>query len=258
MKISAKHSLFFALAYAAYCAVLCLIFDPFLFIELPSTQITFVLLVPVIFVLLYLLLRFLPRNLSSFSYHLITVIGIYCIPSIGAIVALLLYGTKSSYDLLLFMSTFLIIPLLPIAGYILRMLFHDLKGRVNISAEKVGDSANSVEKIFKIKNDKGKVIIEISVNQIITFEANDNYVITYFVDKEEKLQKSMQRISLKKIEELLFDIEANFLRVHKSYMINPSYVSSVKGRSQAYKIEMNFLSSEIPVSRSFDISGLQS
>ena len=256
MKISTKQSVLFALAYATYCVVLSLLFSPFEFIGLDNTLVTLLLFAPGIFVLQFTLGRLLSHKLSLFGYHLSYSIGTYLIPSIAALSVMFIYGTEGQYDLFLFMSTFLIIPLLPLAVYVLWMVFQDLKTRVIISAEKVSDASNTVEKIFRIKNDKGRVIVEILVNQIITFEANDNYVVTYYVDDSGALQKSMQRISLKKIEELLIDIEANFIRVHKSYMINPGFVAAVKGRSQAYKLQMQFFKTEIPVSRSFDISSL--
>jgi hypothetical protein len=258
VKIDFKHSIYYGLAYMAYCGILCLIFNPFSFISsAQGTATTFIFSLG-IFLLFIGLVRFLPRDMSVFNYQLLLITGIYLIPSIVAMLFWNFFERNELSDITLYLSTFLIIPILPVASYVLWMVFHDLKARVKVSAEQVKVKEDGVQKIFKIKNEKGKVIIEVSVDQIITFEANDNYVITYYLNDQQLLKKSMHRISMKKIEELLIGIEANFLRVHKSYMINPAFIKAVKGRSQAYKIEMEILASQIPVSRSFDISEIQS
>ena len=97
--------------------------------------------------------------------------------------------------------------------------------------------------------------MKVPVKQVICFEANDNYVVTYFLDKEGKLKKSMERISLKKIDEILDSIHIDyFSRVHKSYLINHLMIEEIKGKAQAQKIKLKNLEILIPVSRSFDLS----
>jgi DNA-binding LytR/AlgR family response regulator len=112
------------------------------------------------------------------------------------------------------------------------------------------------EKVFHLENENGKLLLEVPVRRIICYEANDNYVITYYLNEEEQLKKSMERISLKKIEEILHSEGVEFARVHKSYLINVDYLSDIKGRSQAYRIQLRFFEELIPVSRAFDISTL--
>jgi DNA-binding LytR/AlgR family response regulator len=64
----------------------------------------------------------------------------------------------------------------------------------------------------------------------------------------------MDRLSLKSVESMLESNAIQFSRVHKSFLINPTYVKEVSGRSQSYKIEMLHTNAEIPVSRKFDVS----
>lgn len=109
---------------------------------------------------------------------------------------------------------------------------------------------------FELKNDSGKVLLNTTMNKIICFEANDNYVITHYLNKDNELQKSMERASLKKIEELLGKDNSSFYRVHKSHIVNKNHVRLVEGKSQAYKIRMDYLDTTVPVSRSFDITQL--
>lgn len=117
------------------------------------------------------------------------------------------------------------------------------------------DSSTSLKEIpvFKLENEKGKTLIELEADKIICFESNDNYVIIYYLSGENGLLKTMERSSLKKIEEILTGIDVLYHRVHKSFIVNPSYIKKVSGRAQAYKLEISYLDFPVPVSRSFDI-----
>jgi len=114
-------------------------------------------------------------------------------------------------------------------------------------------TAHSNIPMFQLKNHSGKELLNVETNKIIAFEANDNYVITYYLSEQKVLQKSMERASLKKVEEII-DEHQGFYRVHKSYIINKTYVDSITGKSQAYRIKMNYIENAVPVSRNFDIS----
>lgn len=120
------------------------------------------------------------------------------------------------------------------------------------------NSEQSSEKApkFKLENDKGKIRIELIVDQILCFEANDNYVVIYHLDESNSVQKSMQRISLKKVEQILRELNVTFKRVHKSYLINPSHIEKVGGKAQAYRVRLKHFDKEVPVSRNFQISDI--
>ena len=109
-----------------------------------------------------------------------------------------------------------------------------------------------------IENENGKILLDIPIKNIICFEANDNYVVTYYLDREERLKKSMERISLKKIEEIVEGLNVdNFTRVHKSYLINKSFLEEIKGKAQAHKLKLYHLELLIPVSRAYPINKLK-
>ena len=101
------------------------------------------------------------------------------------------------------------------------------------------------------------MLLKLPVNQLICFEANDNYVIIYYVDKNNNLKKLMERFSLKKMEEILLLENVQFERVHKSFLINPYFLVAISDRAQAYKLELNGLENLIPVSRSYSINVLE-
>jgi len=86
------------------------------------------------------------------------------------------------------------------------------------------------------------------------FEANDNYSNIYYLNENGEIDKQIERLSLKKIENLIEKYDKSFHRVHKSYLLNSDFLLSIKGRSQAYKLELKHVKKLIPVSRKFDIN----
>jgi hypothetical protein len=176
----------------------------------------------------------------------------------GTIIWWILSTTHRLY--FVFISAFLVASLLPVFLSILYFIFLEAKTRINISVSSKEDEFNSggvVSKQFILENENGKQILNIATTDLICFEANDNYVITYYLNKEGQLKKTMDRYSLKKIDDLLRSKGINYLRVHKSYIVNPEFITSIKGKAQAYKLELKHLDIEIPVSRSYDISLLK-
>lgn len=172
------------------------------------------------------------------------------------------------------MSSFLIPSLFPAIGYFLISLFKENLAEVEVvnsvtnsvlssNIKEIEDfqfkSENKIEDIqFVLENENGKILLNIPIKSILCFEANDNYVVTYYIDKQEKLKKSMERVSLKRIEEIIQSLKVeNFSRVHKSYLINRDEVEEIKGKAQAHKVKLNYLEILVPVSRSFQISLLK-
>jgi len=149
---------------------------------------------------------------------------------------------------------------LPSIGYFLIGIFKESEISEQKNSDKKEQVIQNVNGLqddiqFVLLNDGGKVLLKIPIKQIICFEANDNYVVTYYLDKEGKLKKSMERISLKKIDEIIESLGVNFFsRVHKSYVINHLAIEQIKGRAQAQKIKLKNLEILIPVSRTFDLS----
>jgi tetratricopeptide (TPR) repeat protein len=105
------------------------------------------------------------------------------------------------------------------------------------------------EEIITIKTDNINESIRLLYHQIICFEANDNYTAIYFL-KEGNLKKELYRITLKKIEAQLIDYK-EFIRCHKSFIINISFLRKISGNAQKYKMHFLNLDFEVPVSRSF-------
>ena len=147
----------------------------------------------------------------------------------------------------------LLIPFAILISLTTFFLIRRSKGRSAVLAV-IGENGEQLDKVFKLENEAGKVLLEVESKRIICFEANDNYVIAYYLSKDGELVKTLERTSLKKVDEIISGIEPGFQRVHKSYIVNPNFVEKISGRSQAYKLNVSYLESPIPVSRKFDIS----
>ncbi|MFN6013380.1 MAG: LytTR family DNA-binding domain-containing protein [Flavobacteriales bacterium] len=163
---------------------------------------------------------------------------------------------------LIYISSFLISAFLPTVLFLLYFIYQDAEERIS-DLKKVSlkdsrnDTADTKQKIFHLENENGKILLEVPVERIIFYEANDNYVITHYMDKNDQPKRSMERASLKKIEELLAREQVSFFRVHKSYLINPDYLDEIKGKAQAYKLQKRQDYEQNQVSRSYYISFLE-
>lgn len=165
--------------------------------------------------------------------------------------------------LLVIISAFVIPALLPSITFFLLHIFKENESVVLqpqvVYVEQTKEELKQEEPIirFVLENESGKKLLDVAINRIICFEANDNYVVTYYLDKEDKVKKSMERISLKKIEEMLEGLGVKtFSRVHKSYLIHQLFIDEIKGKAQAQKIKLHHLELLVPVSRTFNLASL--
>jgi len=97
-----------------------------------------------------------------------------------------------------------------------------------------------------IKDENGKVIMSLASRSILYFKSEDNYILLYY-KVENQLKKELIRTNLKKLEQELN--HPNFIRIHRSYMINSQNLISAAKTSRGYQVKMD-LASEIvlPVS----------
>jgi hypothetical protein len=162
---------------------------------------------------------------------------------------------QSGYGWVLLLSIF-VVSLLPVALVLWFYLLKELENKLSLSvlhnAETKDLSGTETDKEIVISNSAGKVVFRAFSSDVISFEANDNYVMIHYLKEKEPL-KQLERISLKKIEALLNKYDVNFFRVHKSFIINSEFVEEVLGVSQSYKLKLKNFNEEVPVSRQFDI-----
>lgn len=97
-----------------------------------------------------------------------------------------------------------------------------------------------------VTDDSGKVVLSTNSRNILYFKSEDNYVYLYY-RVEEELKKELIRTTLKKLEQDLNT--ANFLRIHRSYMINTQNLVAATRTSKGYQVIVDAVSKAVlPVS----------
>lgn len=159
-------------------------------------------------------------------------------------------GIDTAYALSYF-SGFLLSTVVFAVFYYLLKLLRDMPAGLTLNKSDSGETsaANAVLAI----DQKGRSRLELPLDSIICFEANDNYVTIHYLTTEGKPTKRLERLSMRKVEELLAGSGEQFLRVHKSFLINKDFVVTVTGKSQAYRIRLHHLDVQVPVSRNVKI-----
>jgi hypothetical protein len=227
-----------------------------------NQDMSLVLYFSILFVLIFsltLMMLFLADLQSSEKKALVFRIVGYPVVGSGACLILYFLFKSDESNLSVYAMSFVLLALPGSIWSLLLSLFEGVDERISQMVHARVNSTHSaepteIEAVFHLENENGKLLLEIPVSRIICYEANDNYVLTHYLEDDGTLKRSMERISLRKIEQILADCQIYFLRVHKSYLVNPTHVKDLKGRSQAYKIQLHNFEQLIPVSRSFDVS----
>lgn len=252
MQTDRKNRILLALILGAYFGLATLLLNPFTF--LGSGIWSSSALVATISALCILVFSYFQQRMEeNFKRKMWMLVALFISPVIAGLSIWTLYPAPMN-ESLLYLSSFVISALLPISIAILWLIFNDLKTKITISGK---DESEPEIPVLKLTNEKGKVLLKVKLSDVICFEANDNYVITYYLVPDKGLSKVMERVALKRICEIVEELNVEFQRVHKSFLINPTYVKHIDGKSQAYRIHMEYLDKEIPVSRSFDISRIE-
>lgn len=110
-------------------------------------------------------------------------------------------------------------------------------------------------------NNQGKSLITITssnLHEVITMESasllyitsEDNYAeITWL--KEAQVKRNLIRKTLADLEKELGNQSGQFVRCHKGYIVNINRIKSVSGNSGGYRISLDGIEKQIPVSRKY-------
>lgn len=91
--------------------------------------------------------------------------------------------------------------------------------------------------------------ITLGLYQVLYVEADDNYVVIYFIENGQ-LKKNMMRSSLSSIESA--DYPINFLiRIHRSFLVNTFLVESISGNVHKSELKLRHIDTLFPVSRTY-------
>ena len=261
MKKSLKNKLITSLSFGLFQLLASLLFGSISFVSPNFNLITYLSLVFLVMsIVQFVVLFFSIRNNRSKGVNKILYVSSFLVSGIigGTAVWLIVSDETSNY--FIHVASFIIASFLPTILYLLYFIYKEAEERISklssVSVKSHNKSNESEEKVFHLENNNGKLLLEVPIKNIICFEANDNYVVTHYLNTSNEVKKSMERISLKKIEEMLTKEDIFFNRVHKSFLVNPDYLDQIIGKAQAYKVKLKHLENAVPVSRTYDINQL--
>jgi len=89
--------------------------------------------------------------------------------------------------------------------------------------------------------------LSLSISDLIAIKAEGNYCEIYYF-KQGKFTPQLMRISLKSLEKIL-EVYPQFMRCHRSYLVNLKLVSKVSGSARNISLHIDNVDFSIPVSR---------
>ncbi|GAB5552851.1 MAG: LytTR family DNA-binding domain-containing protein [Saprospiraceae bacterium] len=141
----------------------------------------------------------------------------------------------------------------PLTAYVMLSYIRLLKkyqtgaARFNAQRDTPKEVALPAKPSLILTDEQGKQQLAVSPDAIFFLQSSLNYVEVYF-QSEDKLKKELIRNSLQKIEaQLSLD---QFVRCHRSYIVNLKKVNQVSGNAQGYKLHLDKHELVVPVSRS--------
>ncbi|WP_299259567.1 LytTR family DNA-binding domain-containing protein [uncultured Aquimarina sp.] len=102
------------------------------------------------------------------------------------------------------------------------------------------------DKKVLLKSSLKKESFVVVLANVIYVKSEDNYVNIYYKE-EQKVKKKVIRNTLSSI----LDQLESMIRVHRSYIINPRYISSLEGNAQNGKVRLENIEEVIPVSKTY-------
>jgi DNA-binding LytR/AlgR family response regulator len=105
------------------------------------------------------------------------------------------------------------------------------------------------ENKISIESDNKSESIQVDVDKLMLIKSANNYIDVFWV-KDDKINKKLIRNTLTKIE-LQLKHYPNFIRCHRTSLVNLSYIHKLIGGSQGHQIRLVGLDELIPVSRQY-------
>jgi len=98
-----------------------------------------------------------------------------------------------------------------------------------------------------VKDEQDRPVVTLPVSRIWCLRSDRNYVDIFHLDEEGTATKTTVRNTLTKLGE---ELPANFLRCHRSFVVNAPGVDRVSGNAQGYRLHHpDFEDMAVPVSR---------
>lgn len=110
------------------------------------------------------------------------------------------------------------------------------------------DASDFTSLAIELSSENGKDILQITAEQLLFLESEDNYVTAFYIN-EGRLRKHLMRSTLTRFETML--PQPPFTRCHRSFIVNMGIVNRVSGNAQGYKLHFEGLSEYVPVARKY-------
>lgn len=120
---------------------------------------------------------------------------------------------------------------------------------MNIKLSKKVDSKDIDTNEIIIFGENNKENISFNVNDLIYITSQGNYA-SFYLKTEKQTKERIIRSTLFNIQKCLNNY-SNFVRCHKSYIINTKFINSVSGNARGYYLKSDSINKKIPVSRNF-------
>lgn len=121
----------------------------------------------------------------------------------------------------------------------------------NLIVQTVSDSIHQpVSQSVTIEAESEQDNINFDISEFIFARVDGNYVEFYVLDENGNIGRQIKRNTLKSVEKQLKAFK-NIIRIHRSFLINIDYITSVKGNAQGYRLTVDGLDELIPVSRNY-------
>ena len=114
---------------------------------------------------------------------------------------------------------------------------------------KVSSHFEKGKKEIKIVGDNKKEELSFNTENLIYITSQGNYA-SFFIRTPNGIEEKIIRNTLTNITLELKEY-SNFVRCHKSYIVNCKFMNSISGNARGYFLESELFSIQIPISRSY-------
>ncbi len=158
----------------------------------------------------------------------------------------------SWHDFLVFLTHTLIVGIFPAIFIPFYTYFKLLKKNMVVSEaiNKYSASPPNSNEMVKIISSAKEESLELPKNQILYFMAQGNYIQVVYLNENHLQVKKMIRATMKSLEENLSG-HSEFLRIHRSYIVNRNQIVKSTGNAQGITLFLKNTEKTVPVSRKF-------
>lgn len=132
--------------------------------------------------------------------------------------------------------------------YLVALLFLSSRRKKVSFPQESENSESPSSEFISLLDENDKVALTIRKDHILYLKSEDNYVLLFYLNDQEPA-KTLIRTNLKKLESELG--EADFMRIHRSFMVSVSKVVRVEKSRKGYLLHLDSLSEKISVSAGY-------